>query len=76
MGGHNLSKSACEKDIGIFLDPHLHLETHINKIYPHSYIRELTVVPEAFQGNLEHRPGTILVALLCTFSIISLILIR
>ena len=32
MGGHNLSKSACEKDIGIFLDPHLHLETHINNI--------------------------------------------
>ena len=32
MGGHNLSKSACEKDIGIFLDPHLHFETHNNNI--------------------------------------------
>ena len=29
MGSHNLSESACEKDIGIYIDPHLHFETHI-----------------------------------------------
>ena len=32
MGGHNLSKSAGEGDIGIFLDLHPHFETHINNI--------------------------------------------
>ena len=32
MGGHNLSKSACEKDIGVDIDPHLQFETHINNI--------------------------------------------
>ena len=33
MGGHNLSKSACEKDIGVYIDPHLQFETHINNIF-------------------------------------------
>ena len=32
MGGHNLSESACEKDIGIYKNPHLHFETHIINI--------------------------------------------
>ena len=32
MGGHNLFKSACEQDIGVYLDPHLQFETHMNNI--------------------------------------------
>ena len=32
MGADNLSKSACEKDIGLNRDPHLQFETHINNI--------------------------------------------
>ena len=32
MGAHNLSKSACEKDIGAKRDPHLKFETYINNI--------------------------------------------
>ena len=32
MDDHNLSNSACEKDIDIYIDPHPQFETHINNI--------------------------------------------